>query len=534
MTEGHLRASQEGEVLRLLRDTVGGLQDLVEANRTGGGSPDKVKRARRAEEGGAERTAGSPRDTGGKEKKKHPEVEEKEAATRAEEAVPEGEEGSYTSYETVDSPVVEEAPRADELPPARGGLARALNLKATGKASAAPRTRSPSRRDHSDRAEGHRDQSSRRDDGGDHRGELPRANRGSIRPREPDHPPPRRENQGEKHKHKKKVECGVSNTTDAKRGDGAKGQSEGWSKAQGQAGYSGQASGGDPRKGSRRSSSRRSQRRHEETSRSACRYSLGIGSHHEVLGGQLGGVRERPGGSGEFWSLLRGGREGSRPSSKGGSWRRPETCVVDLDRDRPRGRPEDVHSRAPDPVPTSSMSGRLRTSRERGQICPRHPRPEGLGRDRRGGLGLQPSRGEARGGSPSGRASGIKRSRRRISPCGSGGRQGQEEGQGNFVIEQGQEEEEEGEKEKEKEERGGGRRREKASHQLPERDKEPVQWDRTRPARSCEEASDQACKGLPSESNDPDWTSFASDENVLKKTMSFESTTSFEPQSQKC
>ena len=96
VTEGHLRASQEGEVLRLLRDTVGGLQDLVEANRTGGGSPDKVKRARRAEEGGAERTAGSPRDTGGKEKKKHPEVEEKEAATRAEEAGPEGEEGKAT------------------------------------------------------------------------------------------------------------------------------------------------------------------------------------------------------------------------------------------------------------------------------------------------------------------------------------------------------------------------------------------------------------------------------------------------------
>ncbi len=33
MTEGHLRASQEGEVLRLLRATVGGLQDLVEAVR---------------------------------------------------------------------------------------------------------------------------------------------------------------------------------------------------------------------------------------------------------------------------------------------------------------------------------------------------------------------------------------------------------------------------------------------------------------------------------------------------------------------
>ncbi len=183
---------------------MGGLQDLVEANRTGGGSPDRVKRASRPEGSGGDRTAGSPRDTGGKEKKKHPEVEEKEAATRAEEGVPEAEEGSYSSYETVESPLAEEVPRPDELPPARGSLARALNLKATGKASAAPRARSPSRRDPQDRAEGHHDQAARRDDGGDHRGELPRANRGTIRPREPDHPPPRRENQGEKHKHKKK------------------------------------------------------------------------------------------------------------------------------------------------------------------------------------------------------------------------------------------------------------------------------------------------------------------------------------------
>ncbi len=153
-----------------------------------------MKRARRGEGALGERGGGSPRDSGGREKKKHPEVEEKEAADRAEEVVPEVEEGSYTSYESVDSPPAEETARGGDLPPARGSLARALNLKATGKASAAPRARSPSVRELPEREEGHRD----------HRGELPRANRGGNRPREPDYPPPRREDQGEKHKHKKK------------------------------------------------------------------------------------------------------------------------------------------------------------------------------------------------------------------------------------------------------------------------------------------------------------------------------------------
>ena len=87
-------------------------------------------------------------------------------------------------------------------------------------------------------------------------------------------------------------ECGVNKTTDAKRRNGAQGQSKG--EAQGQARYSGQASGSGSK---RRSSSWRSQDGAEEARRSACRYSLEIGSHREVLGGQLGGVRERPGGS---------------------------------------------------------------------------------------------------------------------------------------------------------------------------------------------------------------------------------------------
>ena len=198
VTEGHLKASQESEVLRLLRDTVGGLQDLVESNRSGGSSPRPAKRVRRPEgEEAAESKAHPPQDSGGKEKKKHPREDEKE---ELEEVVVEPEEGSYTSYETRESPPAEERV---PLPPARGSLGRELQLKATGKASANPKGRpSAEEAEGRDRRSPHRH---RQDDEKDYRPELPRSTKGAVKPREPEYPPPRRDQApGERHRHRKK------------------------------------------------------------------------------------------------------------------------------------------------------------------------------------------------------------------------------------------------------------------------------------------------------------------------------------------
>ena len=194
LTEGHLREEQEAAVLGILRDTSGALQDLAEANR---GQPSREPRDR-VPSLERSRVRATPRPERERRPAEAPEVRDPVPAEVERRAEDEG--SSYIEESEEEEAPAEEEPAAEveregpALPRAHGSLGRALELRPTGKASAANSRAASLRRTgerHNDRPQ---EEVHNRPEGGDHRegnreGRHRERKRRSRGPRSPDHPP---------------------------------------------------------------------------------------------------------------------------------------------------------------------------------------------------------------------------------------------------------------------------------------------------------------------------------------------------------
>ena len=214
LTEGHLRESQEAAVLGILRDTSGALQDLAEQNR--GASSREPRTAAGAAEPKVNRETPRP------DREKPPLEVKEEPKSPAGEGRREGEASSYIEESEEEEIPVEEPPLEDKrplvkLPRVHGSVGRALELRPTGKASAAASRAASLRRSeghhHKAHQEGRRDRSEADRRRGGTRDGHPRERRHRSRvPRSPDHPPsqPQRERKRKRSRSKYKKSKGKS------------------------------------------------------------------------------------------------------------------------------------------------------------------------------------------------------------------------------------------------------------------------------------------------------------------------------------